>query len=148
MPEFERAEVEAAFQHFVAVGDSGDWDAWTDLHTEDGLWVEHHLGTQRGRDEIRRAITDVMKPVPMMEFPVAWHMIEGNRVVAFIWQVFPDPQGGSAEYRFGNVTVLEYAGDGLWSYQEDLYNPREAEGVVAAWLAAGGKLAAPLGGGE
>jgi ketosteroid isomerase-like protein len=144
MPEFERAEVEEAFRHFVAVGDSGDWDAWTDLHTEDGLWVEHHLGTQRGRDAIRRTIHAVMKPVPMMEFPVEWHMIEGHRVVAYIWQVFPDPRGGDAVYRFGNVTVLEYAGDGLWSYQEDLYNPREAEQVVAAWVAAGGKLAAPL----
>ena len=148
MPEFERAEVESAFQPFVAVGDSGDWDVWTDLHTEDGLWVEHHLGTQRGRDEIRRTIEAVMKPVPMMEFPVAWHMIDGNRVVAYIWQVFPDPQGGSDEYRFGNITVLEYAGDGLWSYQEDLYNPREAEEVVTAWVAAGGKLAAPLDGAE
>lgn len=139
-----RAEVESAFLHFVAVGDSGDWDAWTELHTEDGLWVEHHLGTQRGHDAIRRTIHAVMKPVPMMLFPVEWYVIDGNRVVAYIWQVFPDPKGGDASYRFGNVTILEYAGSGLWSYQEDIYNPREAEQVVAQWLAAGGELAAPL----
>jgi len=29
-----RAEVEAAWRHFVAVGDSGDWNAWADLHSE------------------------------------------------------------------------------------------------------------------
>jgi hypothetical protein len=143
MPEFERAEVESAFQHFVAVGDSGDWNAWADLHTEDGVWVEHHLGTQRGRDDIRRTILAVMGPVPMMEFPVAWHMIDGNRVVAYIWQVFPDPERAGAEYRFGNITVLEYAGEGLWSFQEDVYNPREAERVLTAWTDAGGRLAAP-----
>jgi len=144
MPEYARTEVEAAFQRFVAVGDSGDWNAWADLHTEDGIWEEHHYGTKRGREEIRATIVEVMKAVPMMEFPVAWSMIEANRVVAYIWQVFPDPAGGDAVYRFGNITVLEYAGDGLWSFQEDIYNPREAESVVQAWLAAGGKLAAPM----
>jgi uncharacterized protein (TIGR02246 family) len=141
---FDRSEVEAAFQRFVAVGDSGDWNAWADLHSEDCVWVEHHLGVHRGREAIRRGITAVMKPVLMMFFPVAWHVIDGNRVVAYIWQQLPDPSGGTAEYRFANITVLEYAGDGLWSYQEDLYNPREAEQVIGRWIAAGGKLAAPV----
>jgi ketosteroid isomerase-like protein len=141
---FERQEVAAAFERFVAVGDSGDWNAWADLHSEDCIWLEHHLGTHRGREAIRRGILEVMKPVPMMFFPVDWYMIEGNRVVAYIWQQLPDPQAGDAVYRFGNVTILEYAGDGEWSFQEDLYNPREANEVIGRWLAAGGKLAAPM----
>jgi len=68
-----------------------------------------------------------MKPVPMMVFPVEWHVIEGSRVVYYPWQVLSDPTGGDAVYRFGCVTILGYAGDGLFSYQEDLYNPREGE---------------------
>ena len=145
MAEYERNEVEDAYQKFIAAGDLGDWNAWTDLHTENGLWVEHHLGTQKGRDAIRRTIHAVMKPVPMMFFPVDWYVIEGNRVVAYIWQQMPDPKGGDTVYRFGNITVLEYAGDGLWSFQEDIYNPREAEKVIQRWIEAGGELAAPLG---
>ena len=39
MGDFARDEVEAAYRHFVAVGDSGDWSAWADLHTVDGVWV-------------------------------------------------------------------------------------------------------------
>ena len=135
-----RSEVEEAWRHFVAVGDRGDWDAWADLHSEDGVWVEHHLGTFRGREEIRRAIVAVMAQAPPMEFPVAWHVIDGSRVVFYPWQVLPDPQRRGDSYRFGCVTVLEYAGDGLWSFQEDLYNPREAEAVLARWVAAGGRL--------
>jgi hypothetical protein len=50
------------------------------------------------------------------------------------------PPGSSDVYRFGCVSVMEYAGDGLWSFQEDLYNPREAEQVLKRWLADGGKL--------
>jgi hypothetical protein len=141
MPAFSRSEVEAAYRNFVAAGDSGDWSAWADLHSVDGVWVEHHLGTFRGREAIRAAITRVMKPVPMMTFPVAWHVIEGNRVVYYPWQVMPDPKGGSEIYRFGCVTTLEYAGEGLFSHQEDLYNPKEGEDVMRRWMAAGGKLA-------
>jgi len=135
-----RSEIEEAYHHFIAVGDSGNWNAWADLHSEDGVWVEHHLGTFHGREEIRRAIVAVMAQAPPMEFPVAWHVVEGNRVVFYPWQVFPDPAGGGEDFRFGCVTVLEYAGQGLWSYQEDLYNPREAESVLKRWVAAGGKL--------
>jgi hypothetical protein len=79
-----------------------------------------------------------------MFFPVDWYMIEGNRVVAYIWQQMPDPAGGDEVYRFGNVTVLEYAGQGEWSFQEDIYNPREAGEVIGRWLKAGGELAAPM----
>lgn len=136
-----RAEVEDAWQHFVAAGEAGDWSAWADLHSEDGVWVEHHLGTFVGREAIRKAILEVMAPVPMMTFPVEWHVIEGSRVVYYPWQVLPDPRGSDEVYRFGCVTILEYAGGGLWSRQEDLYNPREGQQVVERWLAAGGKLA-------
>jgi ketosteroid isomerase-like protein len=136
-----RAEVEDAWRHFVAAGEAGDWSAWADLHSEDGVWVEHHLGTFVGREAIRKAILEVMAPVPMMTFPVEWHVIDGSRVVYYPWQVLPDPRGGDEVYRFGCVTILEYAGDGLWSRQEDLYNPREGQQVVERWLAAGGKLA-------
>jgi len=141
MKKFSRSEVEAEYQTFVEAGDAGDWNAWADLHSEDGVWVEHHLGTFRGREAIRKAICEVMVPVPMMLFPVEWHVIEGNRVVFYPWQVMPDPKGRDEVYRFGCVTILEYAGDGLWSYQEDLYNPKEAADLIARWRAAGGKLA-------
>ena len=141
MTEFSRAEVEDAYQQFIAAGDLGDWSAWADLHSEDGVWVEHHLGNFVGREAIRKAILEVMKPVPMMTFPIEWHVIEGHRVVYYPWQVFPDPKAGDESYRFGCVTILDYAGDGLWSRQEDVYNPREAEEVVKRWIAAGGKMA-------
>jgi hypothetical protein len=140
-----RAEVEAAFREILAAGDAGDWDRWADLHTEDCVWVEHHYGTVVGREEIRRTITALMAPVPMMQFPVEWHVIDGNRVVYYPWQVFPDPTGGDGEYRFGCITVLEYAGGGQFSRQEDVYNPNEGETVVTRWQADGGELAADAG---
>ena len=141
MTTFPRDEVQTAYEHFVEVGDSGDWDAWADLHTVDGVWVEHHLGTFVGREAIRAAINGVMSQVPpTMFFPVLWHVIDGNRVVYYPDQRMPDPAGGDEVYRFGCVTILEYAGDGQFSYQEDIYNPAEGEAMFARWVAAGGAL--------
>jgi hypothetical protein len=37
-------------------------------------------------------------------------------------------------------SILHYAGNGKWSYEEDVYNPREAQAVVEAWIAAGGVI--------
>lgn len=142
MKTFERSEVEEAYRNFVAVGDRGDWDAWADLHTEDGVWIEHAFGTLRGREAIRELIQRLMEPVPMMTFPVEWVLIEGNRVVYYPWQVLPDPENRGRDFRFGCVTILEYAGHGEFSRQEDLYNPREGEATIRRWLEAGGQLAA------
>ncbi|MDQ3293939.1 MAG: nuclear transport factor 2 family protein, partial [Actinomycetota bacterium] len=33
-------------------------------------------------------------------------------------------------------TVLHYAGDGLWSYEEDAYNPANMGEMVTGWIAA------------
>lgn len=142
MTTFPREEVEAAFAAFVAAGEVGDWDRWADLHSADCIWHEHHYGIIEGREAIRAKIKELMAPVPMMQFPVEWHVIDGNRVVYYPWQVFPDPAGGDAVYRFGCVTILEYAGNGEFSRQEDIYNPSEGERVVMAWLGAGGQVAA------
>ncbi len=137
---FERDEVERAWRAMVEAGDAGDWDRWADLHSPDCVWHEHHYGIIEGREAIRAKITELMAPVPMMQFPIAWHLIEGNRVVYYPWQVFPDPAGGDEVYRFGCVTILEYCGDGMFSRQEDIYNPTEGEAVVVRWLTAGGQL--------
>ena len=140
---YPRDEVEAAYRAFVAAGDSGDWDHWADLHTEDCEWHECNYGVIRGRAAIKAKINELMAPVSMMQFPVEWVVIDGNRVVYYPWQVFPDPAGGDAVYRFGCVTALEYAGNGEFSRQDDMYNPAEGDRVVRAWMAAGGTFAAP-----
>ena len=138
---FDPGEVREAYENFVAVGETGDWSAWADLHTVDGVWVEHHLGRFEGREAIREAITSVMAQAPTsMTFPVEWVVIDGDRVVYYPWQVLPHPTGEGDDFRFGCVTILSYAGDGQFSYQEDVYNPTEGEKVFGAWIAAGGVL--------
>ncbi|MGZ4517749.1 MAG: nuclear transport factor 2 family protein, partial [Mycobacteriaceae bacterium] len=34
-----------------------------------------------------------------------------------------------------NITILTYAGDNLWSCEEDVYNPMEFGAMVMGWCA-------------
>jgi len=144
-PAFPRDEVEQELHIYRERGNaavaSGNWNPWADQFTADSSYLEHHYGRFQGQEAIRDWINGVMRPFPEMVFPVTWCSIDGNRVSARIPNILPDPTGGSgSEYSFEVNTILHYAGDGKWSYEEDVYNPREAEKVVAAWVAAGGTV--------
>lgn len=143
-PAFPCDEVEREFQAYRERGAravaTGDWNEWAEQFTVDARYREHHYGTFEGREAIREWITSTMVAFPTMTFPVDHHLIDGNRVIAQIPNVLPDPAGGDTDFRFDVHVILHYAGDGLWSYEEDVYNPNEAQQVIGAWLAAGGTI--------
>jgi ketosteroid isomerase-like protein len=147
MPRFTRAELEAEFARYVAINDDAsrrrDWQAWADKFTPDVHYVEHAFGELHGREAVREWITKVMSPYPQMDFPMDWHVIDEERG----WVVFQcqnrlahptDPQG--EPFQFPTWSKIHYAGNGLWSYEEDNYNPAEAGRAIAAWREAGGRL--------
>jgi predicted SnoaL-like aldol condensation-catalyzing enzyme len=145
-PAHPRAEVDAEFAKYreraaLAVA-TGDWDQWADQFTDDAHYREHHFGYFRSGAEIRAWIKSVMQPFPTMEFPVSLYLIDGNRVTALIPNVLPAPPGDSGYYGFDVNTILHYAGNGKWSFEEDVYSPSEAEGVIKKWIEAGGVMPA------
>lgn len=129
-----RDEVEAEFAKYVARGAANDWSAWADQFTPDARYVEHAMGIFEGREAIRTWIVETMGSVSGMSFPVEWHVIDGNRVIMYCWNVFDPLPGMKGVYRFAVVTILEYAGDGMWSLEEDVYNEKEAEIVLVHFL--------------
>jgi hypothetical protein len=44
-----------------------------------------------------------------------------------------DPGDGSLHQAY-NFTLLKYAGDGMWSYEEDIYNPASFADMVRGWI--------------
>jgi predicted SnoaL-like aldol condensation-catalyzing enzyme len=141
---FPRAEVQAAFTEYRRRGaERQDWAGWADLFTDDALYVEHNLGTFHGGPAIKDWIVSCMSDFPAMTLWMEWSVIEGNHVAFYIWNNLPDPAGGKASYQFPNSTLIEYAGDGKWRYEEEFYNPHDAERVFKAWLAAGGRRTTP-----
>lgn len=144
MGRFSRAEIEEAFQHYrdtaLAAGGSGNWDPWADLFTEDATYIEHLFGEFGGREAIRKWITKTMSAPPndqMKYFPCEWYMIDEERgwVVAQIWNRMVDPGDGGLHQSY-NFTLLKYAGRGLWSFEEDIYNPAPFQKMIRGWFAA------------
>jgi uncharacterized protein (TIGR02246 family) len=144
MGKWSRAELEDAFGNYRRValeaGTSGDWNPWADLFTEDATYVEHLFGTLGGREAIRRWITTTMAKSPnneMKYFPVEWYVIDEDRgwVVCQIWNRMVDPGDGSLHQAY-NFTLLKYAGEGRWSYEEDIYNPAHFQEMLQGWFAA------------
>ena len=135
---YTRDELESALAAYQAAGATGDWSAWADQFTEDAVYVEHHYGRFEGREAIRAWITATMAEWPgcdMPEFPIDWYVIDEERgwVVCQVWNRMADPGDGSIHQAY-NLTVLKYAGDGLWSSEEDVYNPAHFGTLVTEWI--------------
>lgn len=144
MGRFSRQEIEEAFARYQEVaaraGATHRWDEWAEMFTEDATYTEHHYGTFHGREDIRAWITRTMaEPIndDMTEFPVRWHVIDEDRgwVLCSVVNRMRDPGDGSV-HEADNWSRLEYAGDGLWSAQEDMYNPNEFATMIGAWMKA------------
>jgi hypothetical protein len=136
-----RTELEDAFERYRAAaakgGETGDWNDWVELFSDDATYVEHHYGTMHGREAIRGWIQTTMSTPPgdqMPSFPIEWHVVDEDRgwIVCQVWNRMADPGDGSVHQEY-NFTLLKYAGDGRWSYEEDIYNPARFAAMIKAW---------------
>ncbi|WP_395693394.1 nuclear transport factor 2 family protein [Nocardioides sp.] len=136
-----RAELEAAFQHYQdevdRIAGSGDWARFADLFTEDATYREHAYGDFAGREAIRGWIVSTMTTFPgsaMPRFPITWHVVDEDRgrIVCEVWNDLVDP-GDGERHGAANITILTYAGDGLWSREEDVYNPATFLRATRRW---------------
>jgi hypothetical protein len=139
--QYSRAELEDAFANYQQVvseiSASRDWTRFADLFTEDATYIEHAYGTFTGRDEIRAWIIRTMTTFPgssMIAFPPRWSVIDEERdwIVCEIRNIMADPGDGSV-HEEPNITILRYAGDGLFANEEDVYNPMRYLPMVLAW---------------
>jgi hypothetical protein len=135
MGAYGREELEQAFRTYWRAGAVGeDWNAWCDLFTEDVLYVEHMYGTMRGREAVRAWIVPLMERYGEIYTGYEWHAVdpERGRVVLYV-QNRRDHPSGTGTIDFPGVTILEYAGGGLWSKEEDFYATRERDVAMRAY---------------
>ena len=116
-------EVEQAFRACWTTGSlDEDWATWPDHLTENVLYVERFFGTMHGRDAVRAWITDLMVVRADVHAVLDWYLVKGRRVVLSMQNRYysPDPDGEHID--FAGLTVLEYAGNGLFGYEEDYWD--------------------------
>jgi hypothetical protein len=136
-----RAELEAAFERYQATvrkaKATNDWTLFADLFTDDAAYNEHAFGRFAGRAQIAHWAVRTMTAFPgncMVEFPVAWSVFDDERgwIVCEIGNVMCDPGDGSV-HTSANTTILHYAGDNRFSYEEDVYDPLNFAAMVTGW---------------
>jgi hypothetical protein len=138
---FTRDELVAAFAKFEqTVQDAAqtrDWERWVQQYTPDVDYIEPVAGTWKGRDEVRAWISATMSRFPgnhMTGFPTLWSVIDQPtaRVICELDNPMADPGDGTV-INATNLSILTYAGGGLWCRQEDVYNPLRFVAATMRW---------------
>ncbi len=159
MPRWSREEIDDAFKKYQEAGlkaaRSGDWSIWGNMFTENCTYIERNLGEWAGRDAIVRNMSAVMHLsgneelaeetrdngvvsdpwVMCNQYPVEAYFIDEERgwVWALIWNRMDDPGDGSV-HQSNCFNLFKYAGNGQFSYEEDVYNPQEFLDMMERWL--------------
>lgn len=116
-------ELDDAFRHYWRTGCvTENWSAWADLFTPDVEYVEHQLGGMRGRETVRKWIVPLMEQYCEIYTPYCWHTVDAERGrVIFSMINRRDHPSGAGFIDFPGLSIIDYAGDGLWKRQEDYW---------------------------
>lgn len=137
-------ELRGAYENFKAVSDAcavtADYNAFADLFTEDCTYVEHVFGEMRGREEVRAWIVPLMKQYPndqMVRYTHDWVLFdEENGRVVFCARTHMSDPGDGGSYSATNWSRIDYAGGGLFSREEDVYNLANFATLLSDWQTA------------
>ncbi len=138
MGKFSRDELESAFQNYWQTGAvNEDWNGFADNFSEDVVYVEHVLGTMRGREKIRTWILPIMEQFCELYTAYEWHTVDedADRVIVYM-QNRRDHPSGTGTIDFPGITILGYAGDGKFNYEEDYWSVPGGNASIAEYKAA------------
>ncbi|WP_280470781.1 nuclear transport factor 2 family protein [Nocardia farcinica] len=138
-----REELENAYQKWHstvarAASGEGSWREFVELFTPDAEYHEQMVGVLKGRDAIWAWVEPTLATFPgaaMTSFPAYWHLIDdvNGVIVVKLNNLMRDPGDGS---RMGadNISILTYAGNGMFAKEEDIYDPAEFVKLVPEWI--------------
>jgi len=122
-----RQEILAAYDRYVTQRDRAEagevgWDTLADFFTEGAFFVDPAWGRVEGREAIRQFMVESMAGLEGWAFPREWTGVDGDRLVS-VWQNrLPGTRPDGSPYQALGVSVLTYAGDGLFASEEDVLN--------------------------
>lgn len=118
----DRAEVEREFRRYYMIGPvMEDWVGWANLFTDDAPYFDHYYGTFVGPNEIAPYLEGTMGASPMVYTVLKWYAIDGDRVVYECLNRADNPERGASPIDFPSYQIVDYAGEGKWSREEDIW---------------------------
>ncbi len=127
MASYPRKEVEKAVEELHAMRDKASageigWEAMVDMFTDDATYIDPAWGRYQGRENIYRFMRDSMQGLKDWKFPTDWYLIEGHRVISRFRNRLPGRRADGTYYDVPGVSIIEYAGNGKFSFEEDVIN--------------------------
>lgn len=127
MTSHSRDEILTAYDALVATRDRAEagevgWDALADHFTEDATFIDPAWGRVEGLPAIREFLSESMAGLEGWTFPREWTQVEGDRLVTLWQNRLPGARADGSPYQAPGISILLYAGDGRFSYEEDLLN--------------------------
>ena len=127
MTDFTEKEVKEALDNYLMVRESiesgeAKWDALAKCFTDDATYIDPAWGRFVGKEAIIQFQRDSMAGLEDWSFPIEWIIIDGNRIVIKFWNRLPGRRADGTYYQAPGFQELIYAGNGQFSYDEDLLN--------------------------
>lgn len=128
MPSPIEQEALDTYDRFVALRDRIDvgeatWADLADFFTEDAAYIDPAWGRIEGREGIRDFFVTSMEGLTGhgWETPENWTMAAGHRLVSQ-WDQILGKQDDGTPWMVPGLSILYYAGDGLFCYSHDMLN--------------------------
>lgn len=143
-------EVQAALDAYVDLRErigrrEATWTDLAELFTDDAVYIDPAWGRLTGNDELRAFFDESMRGLEDWDFPIEYTAISGDTVVIKWTQLLPTTRPDGTRYAQSGISTLVYAGNGKFSYEEDLLNMTHViEDIVASrWRPGPGFIAPP-----
>jgi hypothetical protein len=145
-----RDEVQEAVDRYVDIrrrieGGEGDFGLLSELFTDDAVVVDAAWGRIEGLETVSRWFVESMIGLEDWEFPIEFTAIEDDDVVIKWTQVIPGRRPDGSPCTQSAFSRLVYAGDGKFSYEEDVYNMVHVLEDIekSGWTPRGGSMTLP-----
>ncbi len=127
MTEHDPQEVQSAVDAYVALREriaagEAHWTALADLFTDDVVYIDPAWGRVEGIDGLREFLDESMRGLEDWDFPIEYVAITGTTVVIKWDQLLPGTRPDGSRFQQSGISTLVYAGNGKFSYEEDLLN--------------------------
>ena len=129
-------EALATYKKMVAMRgqiEAGDlpWSSLAAHFTDNAVYIDSAWGRVEGLPAIKRFMVDSMVGLDDWRFPEEWSVAIGDRVVSMWWNQLPGRRTDGSLYRVAGLSVLQYAGDGKFDYEYDVFNMQQVLEVIA-----------------
>lgn len=124
---FDRSELEQAYAAYARTReriDAGElwWDALRDHFTEDAVFVDPAWGRVDGLDAIVEFLQDSMRGLEDWTFPLEWMAFDGDYLITGWQNRLPGQRADGSLYQVPGMSRIRYAGEGKFSFEQDLIN--------------------------